>query len=150
MAIDVLAEREIGAERGRVAGYAMDPANDPVWIGGIREARWMTDPPLDVGTRVERAASFLGRRIEYVLEVAEHEPDARLRMVSVKAPFPMTVTYEFEDSGSSSTRARIRVEGEPSGFYGLASPLMARAVRRSISGDLDRLAGLIEDRAASA
>ena len=132
------------AARDRIATYAMDPANDPVWIGGIREANWVTEPPLRVGTRVERIASFLGRRIEYVLEVAELGPGARLRMVSVKSPFPMTVTYEFQDAGASATLAKIRVEGEPGGFYGLASPLMARAVRRSISGDLRRLAAQME------
>ena len=147
MAIDVAAEREIPAARDRVAAYAMDPTNDPVWIGGIREANWVTEPPLRVGSRVERIASFLGRRIEYVLEVAELEPGARLRMVSVKSPFPMTVTYRFQDAGASATLARIRVEGEPGGFYGLASPLMARAVRRSVTGDLRRLAGLMEDAA---
>jgi hypothetical protein len=144
MAIDVAADREILAARDRVATYVMDPANDPVWIGGIREANWVTDPPLREGSRVERIASFLGRRIEYVLEVAELEPGARLRMVSVKSPFPMTVTYEFEDAEASGTLARIRVEGEPGGFYGLASPLMARAVRRSVTGDLRRLAALME------
>jgi hypothetical protein len=150
MGIDVVAEREIAAERTRVAAYAMDPANDPVWIGGIKEARWLTDPPLRVGTRVQRVASFLGRRIEYVLEVVEHEPHALQRMGSVKSPFPMKVTYEFGDAGPAATRARIRVEGEPGGFYSLASPLMARAVRRSLAGDLDRLAGLTENPAATA
>jgi hypothetical protein len=148
MGIDVHAQTEISAERTRVAAFAMDPGNDPAWIGGIQEARWLTEPPLRVGTRVGRLASFLGRRTEYVLEVDELEPGARLRMVSVKGPFPMTVTYAFEDTGPSRTRATIRVEGDASGFYGLASSLLARAVRRSIMGDLQRLAKLLEGRTA--
>jgi hypothetical protein len=138
MAIDVVAQREIGAEPRHVAAYAMDPANDAVWIGGIETARWVTDPPLRAGSRVERVARFLGRRIEYVLEVSDLEPEARLRMVSVKSPFPMTVTYEFEPCGSATT-ARIRIGGGPGGVVGLFSPPLAIAVRRSISGDLKRL-----------
>ena len=148
MAIDVSAEIEIAAARERVAAFATDPDNDPVWIGGIRSARRLTEPPLERGTRVERVASFMGRSIEYVLEVDEYEPGARLRMRSVKGPFPMVVTYAFEDAGSAATRTSVRVEGEASGFYGLAAPLLARQVKRSIAGDVERLKGIIEGQEA--
>ena len=40
-------------------------------------------------------ATFLDRRIEYVLEVVEYDPKTLLAMRSVKGPFPMEVTYEF-------------------------------------------------------
>ena len=65
----------------------MDPANDPVWISGITEARMLTDPPLTDGTRVERMATFMGKRIKYVMEVVDHDPKALLGMRSVKGPF---------------------------------------------------------------
>ena len=139
-AVDVSARAEITAPRERVAAYASDPANDPDWIGGIREARWLTVPPLRVGSRVERVARFLGRRIEYVLEVVELEPGRRVAMRSVKAPFPMEVTYAFEDAGEGTSRASIRVRGEPGRFYALMGPLLGPMVRRSISGDLRNLA----------
>ena len=144
MPIEVVAERRIDAEPARVAEYAMDPANDPVWIGGIDRARWVTEPPLRVGSRVERIARFLGRRIEYVLEVAELQPGARLRMTSVEAPFPMTVSYEFDHGGDGGTAARIGIGGGPGGLVGILSPLLAVAVRRSISGDLRRLAAIVQ------
>jgi len=39
---------------------------------------------------------------------------------------------------------RIRAEGEPSGFYKVAGPLLSRAVRRSIAADLARLKATLE------
>jgi uncharacterized membrane protein len=141
---DVVLETVVERPRADVAAYVTDWRNDPSWIGALRDVRLETEGPLGVGSRVARVASFLGRRIEYVNEVAEYEPDSRLVMRSVKAPFPMTVTYEFEDAGSGGTRLRIRAQGDASGFYRLARPLLDRAVERGIRGDLERLKRVLE------
>ena len=140
MSTDVCAERSIGRPSGEVAAHAMDPANDLTWIGGLREAEVLTDGPVGPGTRVRRVAGFLGRKIEYVNEIVEHDPPRRLVMRSVKAPFPMTVTYEFESAdGGAATRASVRVQGDAGGFYRLAAPLLSAQVRRSVAADLRRL-----------
>ena len=140
---DVTAERVIARPRAEVAAYVTDWRNDPSWIGALRNVRLVTDGPLRIGSQVARVASFLGRRIEYVNEVVELEPDARLVMRSVRAPFPMTVTYEFEDAEDGGTRVRIRAGGDASGFYRLAGPLLSRAGERGIRGDLERLANVL-------
>lgn len=144
MAVDVTADIEIGRPRTVVASFAMEAENDPRWIGGISSARRLTEPPTDVGTRVERLASFLGRRIEYVMEVTEYSPDERIVMRSIKSPFPMRVTYAFEDV-NSRTRASIRVEGDGRGFFSLAGSLLGPAVKRSIARDLRSLRALLDD-----
>ena len=143
MAIDVVAETLIECGRADVAAFAMDVAREPEWIGGVIEARQLGDGPPGKGTRVARTAKFLGRRIEYVNEIIEYEEGARLRMKSVAGPFPMEICYEFEDA-EDGTLARIRVEGEASGFFRLASPLLAPMVRRSVHRDLRTLKGLLE------
>jgi hypothetical protein len=97
-----------------------------------------------VGTQVERVASFLGRRIEYVNEIVALEPGRRLAMRSVKAPFPMEVTYELEDAGDG-TLMRIRAAGDAGGFYRIAGPLLGKAVRRGIARDLAELKRVMED-----
>jgi hypothetical protein len=68
-----------------------------------------------VGTQVERVAHFLGRRIDYVMEVAELDPGRRIVLQSIKSPFPMRVTYSFEPV-AGCTRASVRVEGDAEGF----------------------------------
>ena len=77
MAVDVKAEVVIKRSRDEVATFAMKPDNDPVWISGITEARMLTEPPVGQGTQVERIAYFMGKRIEYVLEVVDYDPNAR-------------------------------------------------------------------------
>jgi uncharacterized membrane protein len=139
MSTDVTVQTSIRAPRGRVAAYATDYRNDPAWIGAIREARLVTEPPFGVGARVERTGSFLGKPLQYVNEVVELVPDERLVMKSVKAPFPMTVTYEFEEQDEGTSVMRIRTTGDASGMYKLAGPLLNQAVKRGITGDLKRL-----------
>lgn len=143
MGIDVTAQTTIAAPRDRVASYAMDHRNDPVWIGGVSESELLGEPPIVEGSRVRRVASFLGKRIEYVNEVERLAPGSLMVMRSVKGPFPMRVTYGFEDDGAR-TSARVRVEGDPKPAYRLAKPLMARAVKRSISADVRRLKAELE------
>jgi uncharacterized membrane protein len=142
-AIDVVASVTIAAPRRRVADYVVDHRHDPAWIGGITESEMLGDPPIGVGSRVRRVASFLGKQIEYVNEVTRLEPDSLLEMRSVKSPFPMMVTYAFEDA-DGGTRTSVRVQGDPSAWYRIAGPLLARKVRSSVRGDLERLRGIIE------
>ena len=65
MAIDVTAEVHDARSRDDVAAYVVNPDNDAVWIGGVKPAGMQTEPPVDVGARVARVASFMGKRIEY-------------------------------------------------------------------------------------
>jgi uncharacterized protein YndB with AHSA1/START domain len=143
MPIDVTAESTIARRREDVAAFAMEAENDTRWIGGISSARRLTQGPTAVGTRVERVAHFLGRRVEYEMEVVELVPGKRIVMRSSRSPFPMRVTYSFEER-DAATVARVRVEGGPEGFYRIAGGLMAPAVKRNIQADVKRLKELME------
>jgi uncharacterized membrane protein len=146
MTIDVTAQVEIRRPVSEVAAYMIDPRNDPAWIGGVREVRMETPPPLAAGSRVARVAHFLGRRVEYVNEVTELDPARVLDMRSVKAPFPMRVTYSFDaaGAGAGATVVRNRVRGAPGGFFAMFGPLLGPLVRRSVQKDLERLRGVLE------
>jgi hypothetical protein len=122
----------------------MDAAHDVDWIGGVVDAKQVSEGPLAQGTRVARIAKFLGRRIEYVNEVSDYEPPSRLVMKSVQGPFPMRITYAFAEANGGGTRASIRVEGEASGFFRLASPVLAATVRRNLRRDLGNLKRTME------
>jgi hypothetical protein len=143
MAVDVIATGSIDRPHDQVAAYLRDPANDTSWIGGIRSARLLTPGPVGVGSQVERVASFLGRRVEYVNEITELTGD-RLVMRSVRSPFPMRVTYGHRPTGDNATEISVRVEGDASRFYALVGPLVGLAVRRSIARDLCNLKRVLE------
>ena len=139
---EVQVETIIECPPEEVAGYAMNPENDRSWIGALTEVNVLTDGPVREGTRVERVAQFLGKRIEYVNEIVEYAPPARLRMQSVKAPFPMEVTYRFDEDGGG-TRVTIHTRGDAGGFYRFAGPLLNRAVRKGVEKDLAKLKRLL-------
>ncbi len=141
--MDVTVSGEVARPPEEVAGFAMNPENEPRWIGGIQSTRLLTPPPVGVGTEVERVASFLGRRFSYVLKADEFEPGHHVVMSTVRGPFPMRVTYRFEPV-PSGTRVTNRVQGDTGGFYRLAGPLMERAVKRSLTRDLATLKRLLE------
>lgn len=143
MATDLTVEQTIARPREEVARFTTDWRNDLEWIGALRDVRLVTEGEFGVGSQVLRVASFLGRRIGYVNEIAALEPGRRLVMRSVKAPFPMTVTYEWEDV-PDGTLMRIRTQGDASGFYRVAGPLLDVAVRRGVGRDLARLRRLLE------
>jgi len=147
VAVDVTATTSIDRPRDQVAAYLQDPANDTTWIGGLRSARLLTPRPVTVGSQVERVASFLGRRVQYVNEITELTAD-RLAMRSVRSPFPMRVTYGHRNAGDSTTEVSVRVQGDAARFYALVGPVLGLAVRRSITRDLRNLKRVLEQRPA--
>jgi hypothetical protein len=136
MSVDITATVHVGRDPAAVAAYMTDPANDLQWIGGLREVELLGEPPVRVGSRVRRVASFLGRRVEYVNEILALD-DRTLDMRSVKAPFPMHITYRFEPAPEGGTTVSNRVRG---GGPRLFNPL----VRRNVQRDLERLRDVLE------
>jgi len=126
-----------------VAAYAGDPGNAPEWYVNISSVRWETAPPVVVGSRVAFVARFLGRELAYTYEVRELVAGERLVMSTAQGPFPMETTYTWTDA-PGGTRMTLRNRGRPSGFRGIAAPVMAAAMRRANRKDLARLKALLE------
>jgi hypothetical protein len=56
----------------------------------------------------------------------------------------MLVRYELDDA-TEGTLVAIHAAGNPGRFFGWATPLMTRQVRRSITADLQRLRTCLEE-----
>ncbi len=122
-----------------VAAYAGDPTNAPQWYSNIQSVSWRSSPPIAVGSLLDFEAKFLGRRLVYTYRVQNLVPGVRLVMRTASGPFPMETTYTWEPV-SGGTLMRLRNRGTPSGFSTVAAPVMAKAMRRAMTKDLDRLA----------
>ena len=146
MAVDVLTETVIERPVEVVAEYAGDPSNAPEWYSNIESVEWKTERPTQVGSRMDFVAHFLGRRLAYTYEVVELVPFERLVMRTAQGPFPMETSYQWSPEGEQSTRMTLRNRGEPSGFAGIAAPVMSYAMRRANERDLARLKSLLESR----
>lgn len=148
MAVRAVSETVIARPAPAVAAFAADPSNDKAWIGGVERVDIPAELPLRAGSRVSRISRFLGRPIVYVLEVEAFEADRRLAMRSVAGPFPMRVTYEFAEA-PGGTRMRITNEGDASGMFRIAAPLLSRMVKARVDSDLRRLKALLERETAA-
>ena len=142
--MDVLSEIEIARPREQVAAFACDPDNATRWYVNIKSVVWQTPRPMAVGSRLEFDAQFLGRRLAYTYEVAEHVPGERFVMRTAQGPFPMETTYTFEDAGDHATRMSLHNRGEPAGFAKATAPVMAAAMRRANRKDLELLKEILE------
>lgn len=142
MGVDVTAEVFIERPRNEVASFMFDPRQDAIWTTGVVEAHPQQDGLLVTGSKVQRVSKFLGRRMEYLIEVVDHEPDHYVEM-STTEPFEMRVRYELEPH-EEGTVTRIHASGGGSGFFKLAAPLLGTMVRRSIQNDLENLKAYLE------
>jgi uncharacterized membrane protein len=143
MAVDVTVETRIDRPVEEVAAFAGDPGNAPSWYVNIESVRWQTPPPVQIGSRMDFVASFLGRRIEYTYEVVDLVAGERLVMRTAQGPFPMQTTYTWEPA-DGGTRMTMRNDGEPSGFARVAAPVMEMAMRRAMTKDLATLKRRLE------
>jgi uncharacterized membrane protein len=148
--VDVRTEIEIDRPRAEVAAFAADLDNTTAWYRNIEAVEWQSPRPAVVGSQIAFIAHFLGRRLAYTYEVCELVAGERLVMSTSDGPFPMETTYLWADTASGGTRMTLRNRGEPSGFRGIATPLMAAAMRRANAADLRRLKGLLEEQTRSA
>jgi len=142
--VDVTVETVIHRRRFVVAAYAADPDNATAWYVNIKGVQRKTPPPVELGAQFEFTAAFLGRTLTYTYEVVEFVPDQRFVMRTAQGPFPMETTYEWFDVASGATRMTLRNRGEPSGFSAIAAPMMARAMKRANTKDLERLKAILE------
>jgi hypothetical protein len=142
MTVDVRPSVLVRRSPAEVAAFMFDPANDLRWTGGITASTPTQPGPLVEGATVVRTARFLGRRFTYGYLVTRHEPN-RLVELKVDRPFAMTVRYELDEQ-PDGTLVTIHATGTPGRFFGWATPLLARQVRRNIAADLGRLRDCLE------
>ncbi|GAB3548015.1 SRPBCC family protein [Arthrobacter tumbae] len=144
--VNVVTAITIDRPRGQVAAYAADPANAPEWYVNIDSARWLSAPPLEVGSRVAFSARFLGRTLSYVYETTRFQPSEQLTMRTAEGPSPMATTYTWADAGPGATRMELRNAGQPKGFFRVLGPLLARSMHKANTKDLRNLKRLLESR----
>ena len=146
MTVDVTTTIVIEHPIGGVSTYSGDPSNAPEWYQRITSADWQTEPPITLGSRITFRVRFLGKDLVYTYEVTEYSPGEQVAMRTTQGPFPMNTTYTWRPVGERVTHMTLRNHGEPTGFWRLAAPVMAIAMRRAMQGDLERLRHVLESR----
>ena len=127
----------------RVYAYVTDPRHDPEWQAGIVAAEVVDNAPITVGTQIKGARTFMGRKLEAVLEIVSLQPNERISLQSIKAPFPFTATYAFSSQGGA-TRVEAILDLEPAGFFKLAEGMLASNANKEMEQSLATLKSKLE------
>ena len=100
---------------------------------------------MQAGANGKEVRKFLGRRMESTLKIEAFEPPRRFALQVTSGPVPFHVEQTVEPEGPGS-RVSVTIEGEPGGFFKLADPLVERAVKRELEGNLATLKDILEAR----
>jgi len=141
MAVDVITEIVIARPCEVVAAYAGDPSNTPRWYTYVSAVRWLTPPPLRVGSRLDFVSILFN--LDYTYEVTELGL-RRMVMSMAQGPFPMETTYTWDPIGDFATRMTLRNRAEPLWFARPWNPALAQALRQVSEKDLARLKRILE------
>jgi len=145
----VVVELEINRPCALVWEYMENAEHNPEWLKNMESARWITDPPIRVGSRYEQVARFLGKEVRTNFEVTGLEPGRRITISSLPgSSFPLRITREVEPAGDARCRVRETAGGDSSGFYRLADPVVRVLVRANITRAYRGLKRLLESKAA--
>lgn len=143
MLVDVSTHIEIARPRQKVAEFAADPDNVPLWYQNIKSVEWKTPAAVAVGSRIAFVAHFLGKRMQYTYEIVEFIPGYRLVMQTAEGPFPMQTIYTW-NTIAEGTKMTLQNRGVPTGFSVLVAPFLQFAMRRANRKDLAQLKRLLE------
>lgn len=136
---------EIERPSHEVFAYISNFENNPEWQSGQLQARFTSQGPLQVGSTYDQVAKFLGRRVVSTFKVIEFEPDRKVKASSTSGSFPITFTRMVEPSDGGS-RVTAIIEGDASGFFKLAEPLLRRMVQSSVDQDYENLKRILESK----
>lgn len=139
------ATRAIARSADEVAEFFFDASNNPRWQNGMVSCRWVSEPPIAVGSTYEQIARFMGRDVRSTFVVTDYEPGRRIRIETIESTFPIQVERTVEETDNSSCRVSADITGGPdSGVMKLLAPLMAGRAQKSVDADYDRLVQLLE------
>lgn len=142
--IEFTVEIEIARPMEDVFAYVADPSKLASWQTNTVSVVQENDGPLGLGTRlreVHRAPG--GRELESLVEVSEFEPPKLFALRMLEGPLPIDGRITLEPSGES-TRMSFHCSGRPSGLMRLASPLLARTIKRQFEEHCANLKRVLE------
>ena len=141
----VVVQIEITRPCSLVWEYVENAEHNPEWLPNMRSARWITIPPVRVGSRYEQHARFLGKDVRTLFEVTAHEPGRLVTISSLPgSSFPLTITRQVEPVAANRCRITETAAGDSSGYYRIAEPFMRPIVHRNIARAYRRLKTLLE------
>jgi uncharacterized membrane protein len=144
----IVASVTISRPRAEVFAFACDYRNDPMWREGVEAMQVMPEGASRLGTSVRERLRFFGRTMVTDSVVVDYVPGQRIAFTSTRGPLSVAGARYVDDDGDG-TRFTFEIEATPTGVYKALQPLMERAFRQRLSGDLERRRGVLERRSST-
>jgi hypothetical protein len=124
--------------------FTMDADNALLWQSNLVEYE-LSDEKLGKGTISRGVTKVAGRKIEFEMEVAEHEFGQHDLWRTIKAPMDLTLEFTYEPTGDGTTMTYHLMVDSLGGLFGkLADPLVTRMYQRDTLSNLAKLKDLLE------
>ena len=136
-------EIDIDRPPTEVFSYLENAENNPKWVVDMRSCRWLTPPPIVVGSRYEQTTEFLHQVTRSSYEVVAHQP-GRMMAVATRHPFPITATRTVDPDGEHGSHVKEVIQADPSGFYRIEAPLLKPIFARNMQRDYRNLKMILE------
>lgn len=148
--IDVETKLSIDRPAGEVFAFVSDQTNAPAWQQGLLDVQRTTPGPIGVGSEHIFVRNFAGRRIEsrnrfIAYDVAGHFVEFEIP----HGPITGVASYRVEPRSSETCLLTSRMQFVVSGVMRLATPILARVLRRDSERDELRLKEFLEGRGAA-
>lgn len=141
----VTVEIEIGRSPADVWEYLVNAEHNPEWLKNMSSCRWITEPPIRIGSRYEQLAHFLGKEVRTTFEVSALEHQRLVTITSLPgSSFPLTITRKLDPIGSQRCVVTEIAGGDTTGFYRVAELPMRFMVRHNIGRAYRNLKQLLE------
>ena len=141
----VTVEIEISRAPVDVWEYLVNAEHNPEWLSNMSSCRWITDPPIQIGSRYEQLARFLGRDVRTTFEVSALERERLVTITSLPgSSFPLTITRKLKPIGPQRCLVTEIAGGDASRFYRVAEAPMRFIVRHNIQRAYQKLKQLLE------
>ncbi len=119
-----------------------NPDNDPQWGSLIVESQQVSPGSIRIGTAFRQMATFLGGRLETMIEITAYEPGSKVCYRTAE-PVPIEHCRVFGET-PEGTRLTFITVVEPAGKFRLPTVMLERIAKRQMEADLDGIKTMIE------
>lgn len=135
---------DIDRPASEVFDYLSDVTNNPQWLKSAVSCIWTTDPPVQVGSRYEQIAQFMGKEMCTSYEVTAYEAGRSIAIKSGEdSSFPLTMTRRVDPIDDNKCRLVATIEIDS----GHTTPAPMRVMMaRNVKRDYRSLKKLLEQR----
>jgi hypothetical protein len=126
-----------------VFAFLTDVSKANKWRVSLRDARWITPPPIVVKSRFVEQMYVLGKNIELNYEVLEFVPNQKMVCRCDVFNFSISMMFTVEGSNDISI-VTITLEANFSGALRLLEPMIGSVFNTELLPDLERLKSYME------